>query len=200
VLGVVRMCTCVAVSRHEKTIKNRPWAATANPTTQQLCCYWDDFVGNKNEECPPSRATLECAKQNLKMFAVVGVQEEYGKFLELLHVRLGISLVQHMNHDFHVNVASQQPVLEVESAIMLHGNVTATDSTADDQLQEQAGGRRRRGNAADAMATIPADLLAKMHEASTLDRELFEYAQELFWEQARESLGVSRPNTTDSDG
>jgi hypothetical protein len=87
---------------HERTLKNRPWAVTDNPNIQQLCCYWDDFNTVPNEECPPSRATLECAKQNLKTFTVVGVQEEYGKFLQLLNVRLGITLVNHMNPDFHV--------------------------------------------------------------------------------------------------
>ena len=184
---------------HEHEVGNRPWSVTTNPNIQQLCCYWDDFDGVQNDECPPNRATLECAKRNLETFTVVGIQDEYGMFLQLLQVRLGITLVEHMNKDYSVNV--RKPAAEETTNGNGNGNkngkrkrkrrnLNSYDAAAaGHNTTNGAGGQVKIGGG---MPAVPEAMLRKFEESSKLDKELYEYASTLFWKQAKESLGVAR--------
>jgi hypothetical protein len=70
------------------------------------------------------------------------------------------------------------------------------DSTAETTLENlnlNIPNRVRRGDATSAVGTMSPAMLIKMEAASLLDQELYVYAQDLFWEQAKESLGASRP-------
>jgi hypothetical protein len=71
-----------------------PWHPSDNPNVRQICCWWTPFAhaGRRaHEECPPSEATLACAKRNLARFAVVGIMEEMDAVVEMLALRLGVT-------------------------------------------------------------------------------------------------------------
>lgn len=172
---------------HEHDVSNRPWSVTQNPNIQQLCCYWDDFDHVANDECPPTRATLECAKRNLATFTVIGIQDEYGMFLQLLQARLGITLVQHMNKEYSVNV--RKPSSDGDASSQSSSELGRTKQAA--SVGTPNGTRASGGTST--TPVVPDEMLRKFEESSRLDKELYEYARILFWKQAKVSLGVDRP-------
>lgn len=60
------------------------------PTVRVGVRIYDYEKGHSEENCPPSRATLQCAKAQIDRFLMVGIQERLVDSIDLLKHRLGI--------------------------------------------------------------------------------------------------------------